>query len=49
VAQTIAAAGMEAWADVLQAMPLAWTYQASHNARIPVFFFRRKQHDCRDL
>ena len=38
MAQAIAAAGARVWADVPQAMPLAWTYQASQNARIPVFF-----------
>ena len=37
LAQTIAVAGAQAWADVLNGMPLAWRYQSSLNARIPVF------------
>ncbi|MFZ4877303.1 cytochrome P450 [Janthinobacterium sp. Mn2066] len=37
LAQTMAAACLQAWADVLAGMPLAWRYQPSLNARIPVF------------
>lgn len=37
MAQAIAGACAQAWADLLEGMPLAWTYQASLNARIPVF------------
>ncbi|MBB5370553.1 MULTISPECIES: cytochrome P450 [unclassified Janthinobacterium] len=37
LAQTMAAACLQSWADVLAAMPLAWCYQPSLNARIPVF------------
>jgi hypothetical protein len=35
--QAIAGACAQAWAELLHGMPLAWTYQASPNARIPVF------------
>lgn len=37
LAQAIAGACAQAWAELLHGMPLAWTYQASPNARIPVF------------
>ncbi|MCX7292439.1 cytochrome P450 [Janthinobacterium sp.] len=37
IAQAIAAACLQAWAGGLAGMPLTWTYQASLNARIPVF------------
>ncbi|APA70123.1 cytochrome P450 [Janthinobacterium sp. 1_2014MBL_MicDiv] len=37
IAHAIAAACMQAWADGLEDMPLAWTYRPSLNARIPVF------------
>jgi len=37
LAQTMAAVGVQAWTDALDAMPLAWSYQPSLNARIPVF------------
>lgn len=37
LAQTMAAACMQAWVDVLNGLPLDWRYQPSLNARIPVF------------
>ncbi|MBB5608438.1 MULTISPECIES: cytochrome P450 [unclassified Janthinobacterium] len=37
LAQTMAAACLQAWADALAGMPLGWRYQPSLNARIPVF------------
>ena len=37
IAHTIATACLQAWADALQRMPLAWRYLPSLNARIPVF------------
>lgn len=37
IAQVIATACAQAWAQAVEGMPLAWTYQASLNARIPVF------------
>ncbi|WP_300749500.1 cytochrome P450 [Janthinobacterium sp.] len=37
LAQTMAAACMQAWCETLAAMPLRWSYQPSLNARIPVF------------
>lgn len=37
LAQTMAAACMQVWAEALAAMPLDWRYQPSLNARIPVF------------
>lgn len=37
IAQTIATACLQAWADGLEDMPLAWSYRSSLNARIPVF------------
>ena len=37
IAQIIATACLQAWQDGLEGLPLAWTYQPSLNARIPVF------------
>ncbi|NHQ91833.1 cytochrome P450 [Janthinobacterium lividum] len=37
IAQAIAAACLQAWADGLEGMALAWRYLPSLNARIPVF------------
>ena len=37
IAHAIAMACLQAWADGLEDMALAWRYQASLNARIPVF------------
>ncbi|MGK5030977.1 cytochrome P450 [Janthinobacterium sp. MDT1-19] len=37
IAHAIATACLQAWADGLEDMPLAWTYLPSLNARIPVF------------
>jgi len=37
IAQTIATACLQAWAEGLEDMPLAWSYLPSLNARIPVF------------
>ncbi|MGK5080711.1 cytochrome P450 [Janthinobacterium sp. HLX7-2] len=37
IAHAIAAACMQAWADGLEGLPLAWTYRPSLNARIPIF------------
>ena len=37
IAHAIAMACLQAWADRLEDLPLAWRYQASLNARIPVF------------
>ena len=37
MAQAIAGACAQAWAGALDGMPLAWKYQASPNARIPIF------------
>ena len=37
IAQTIATACLQAWADELAHLPLAWSYRPSQNARIPVF------------
>ncbi len=37
IAQSIATACLQAWADGLEGMPLAWSYLPSLNARIPVF------------
>lgn len=37
IAHTIATACLQAWADALERLPLAWTYLPSVNARIPVF------------
>jgi cytochrome P450 len=37
IAQAIATACLQAWEHGLEGVPLAWTYQPSLNARIPVF------------
>ncbi|MCC7700267.1 cytochrome P450 [Janthinobacterium sp. EB271-G4-7A] len=37
IAQAIATASLQAWADGLDRVPLAWRYLPSLNARIPVF------------
>ena len=37
IAHTIATACLQAWADGLEGMPLAWRYRPSLNARVPVF------------